>query len=85
MELGFSEVFTSYEMELETHVHVQIEKQNRVLWTKNCMLSLGLTSYEMEPGFYDLFTSYEMELETHVHEQIENQLGFHELEIACYH
>ena len=48
------------------------------------MLSLGLTSYEMELGFYDLFTSYEMEVETHVHEQIENQLGFHELQIACY-
>ena len=27
MELGFSDLFTSYEMELETHVHVQIEKQ----------------------------------------------------------
>ena len=25
MELGFSDLFTSYEMELETHVHVQIE------------------------------------------------------------
>ena len=56
------------------------------------MLSLGLTSYdmelgfsdlftsyEMELGFSDLFTSYEMELETHVHVQIEKQLGFHEL------
>ena len=31
------------------------------------MLSLRLTSYEMELGFSDLFTSYEMELETHVH------------------
>ena len=31
------------------------------------MLSLWLTSYEMELGFSDLFTSYEMELETHVH------------------
>ena len=31
------------------------------------MLSLGLTSYEMELGFSDLFISYEMELETHVH------------------
>ena len=49
------------------------------------MLSLGLTSYEMELGFGDLFTSYEMELETHVHVQIENQLGFHELQIACYY
>ena len=62
------------------------------------MLSLGLisyemelgfsdliTSYEMELGFSDLFTSYEMELETCVHVQIENQLGFHELQIACYH
>ena len=38
-------------MELETHVHVQIENQ------------LGLRSYEMKLGFYDLFTSYEMELE----------------------
>ena len=27
MELGFSDLFTSYDMELETHVHVQIEKQ----------------------------------------------------------
>ena len=27
MELGFSEQFTSYGMELETHVHVQIENQ----------------------------------------------------------
>ena len=49
------------------------------------MLSLGLRSYEMELGFSDLFTSYEMKVETHVHEQIENQLGFHELQIACYH
>ena len=47
--------------------------------------SLGLTIYEMELGFSDLFTSYEMELETNVPVQIENQLGFHELEIACYH
>ena len=43
-----------------------------------------ITSYEMELGFYYLFTSYEIELETHVHVQIENQLGFHELQIACY-
>ena len=49
------------------------------------MLSLGLTSYEMELGFYDLFTSYEMEVKAHVHEQNENQLWFHELQIACYH
>ena len=27
MELGFCDLFTSYEMELETHVHVQIENQ----------------------------------------------------------
>ena len=27
MELGFSEVFESYEMELETHGHVQIGNQ----------------------------------------------------------
>ena len=26
-ELGFSDLFTSYDMELETHVHVQIGKQ----------------------------------------------------------
>ena len=32
------------------------------------MLSLGLTSYEMELGFSELFTSYERELETHVHD-----------------
>ena len=43
------------------------------------------TSYEIELGFSNLFKSYEMELETHVHVQIENQLGFHELQIACYH
>ena len=48
------------------------------------MLSLGLTSYEMELGFSDLFKSYEMELETHVHVQIENQLAFHKLQISCY-
>ena len=47
----------------------------------NCMLELGLRSYEMEVGFCDLFTSYEMEVETHVHVQIENQLGFHELQL----
>ena len=38
----------------------------------------------MEIGLYELFTSYEMELETHVHVQIENQLGFNELQMACY-
>ena len=27
MERGFCDLFTSYEMELETHVHVQIENQ----------------------------------------------------------
>ena len=48
------------------------------------MLELGLGRNEMELDFCDLFTSYEMELETHVHVQIENQLGFHELQIACY-
>ena len=61
------------------------------------MLSLGLTSYDMELGFSDLFTSYdmelgfndlftsyEMELETHGHVQIGKQLGFHEHQIACY-
>ena len=50
------------------------------------MLSLGLTSYDMELGFSDLFTSYEMELETHHgHVQIGNQLGFHEHQFAFYH
>ena len=29
------------------------------------MISLGLTSYDMELGFSYLFTSYEMELGTH--------------------
>ena len=38
----------------------------------------------MELGFCDLFKSYEIEVETHVHVQIQNQLGFHELQIACY-
>ena len=27
MELGFCDLFTSYEIELETHVHVQIENK----------------------------------------------------------
>ena len=74
MKLGFSDLFTSYEMELETHVHVQIENQlgfhelpnwkiTRIWWT----------------------TSYEMQLETHVHVQIEKQLVCHENQIACYH
>ena len=49
------------------------------------MLSLGLTSYDMELGFSDLSTCYDMELETHRHVQIENQIGFHELQIVCYH
>ena len=49
------------------------------------MLSLGLTSYEMELWFSDLFTSYEMELEMHGHAQIGKHLGFHEHKIECYH
>ena len=43
------------------------------------------TSYEMELGFSDLFTSNYMELEIDVHVQMENHIGFHELQIACYH
>ena len=39
------------------------------------MLSLGLTSYDMEIGFSELFTSYEMELQTRGHVEIGNQLG----------
>ena len=27
MEVGFYDLFTSYEMELETHVHAQIQNQ----------------------------------------------------------
>ena len=27
IELGFCDLFTSYDMEVETHVHVQIENQ----------------------------------------------------------
>ena len=46
----------------------------------NCMLELGLRSYEMELGFCDLFTSYEMELETHVHVQIEKPIRVYELQ-----
>ena len=53
--------------------------------TPTCMLSLGLTSYDMELGFSEKFTSYETELETHEHVQIGNQLGFHEHQFACYH
>ena len=59
------------------------------LWLRIYKMELGFsdlfTSYEMELGFSDLFTSYEMEIETHVREKIEHQLGFHELQIACYH
>ena len=69
MEIWFSDLFTSYDMELEIHVHVQIENHLGVSLTTNCMLSLGLTSYEME-------------LETHGHVHIENQIGFHEHQIA---
>ena len=46
------------------------------------MISLGLTSYDMELGFSELFISHEMELETHGHVQIGNQLGFHEHHFA---
>ena len=49
------------------------------------MLSLGLTSYNMELDLSDLFTSYEMELETHGHVKIGNQLGYHEHQFACCH
>ena len=45
------------------------------------MLSLGLTSYEMQLEFSDLFTSYEMELKTHGHVQIGKQVGFREHQI----
>ena len=27
MELGFCDLFTNYEMEVETHAHIQIENQ----------------------------------------------------------
>ena len=40
MELGFYDLFTSYEMEVETHVHEKIENQLR--------FSDLFTSYEME-------------------------------------
>ena len=50
MELGFIDLFTSYNMDLETHGHAQIGKQTRVSWTPNWMLSLGLTSSKMEVG-----------------------------------
>ena len=43
-----------------------------------------MVCYSMLVGFHELFTGYEMEVETHVHVQILNQLGFHELKIACY-
>ena len=49
------------------------------------MLSLGLTSYEMELWFTDIFTSYEMEVETHGHVHIEKKPGFHKHQFACYH
>ena len=49
------------------------------------MLSLGLTSNEMELGFSEEFTSYDMELKTYGHAQIGNQPGFHENQFTCYH
>ena len=49
------------------------------------MLSLGLTSYDIELVFSEQFTSYGMELETHGHVQIRSQLGFREHQITCYH
>ena len=30
MELGFSDLFSSYEMELETHVHVHVQIENQL-------------------------------------------------------
>ena len=36
MELGFYDLFPSYQMELETHVHVQIENQ---LWFHELQLA----------------------------------------------
>ena len=62
MELGFYDLFTSYEMEVETHVHVQIENQLGFHEHQFACYHKGKTSYEMELGFSDLFTSYEMEL-----------------------
>ena len=46
MELGFSELFTCYEMELETRVHVQIEKQlgfheHQIAWAITMVDKLG--------------------------------------------
>ena len=49
------------------------------------MLSVGLTSYDMELGFSEQFTSNEMEVETHGHVQIGNEQCFHEHQFACYH
>ena len=48
------------------------------------MVCCMLVCYSMLVGFHELFASYEMEVETHVHVQILNQLGFHELQVACY-
>ena len=73
MELGFCDLFTSYDMELETHVYVQIGKQVGFHELPNCLLSLEFTSCDMELGFSDFFTSYEMQLETHEHGQIRKQ------------
>ena len=46
MELGFNDLFTSYDMELETHVHVQIEKQlgfyeHQIAWSITMVEKLG--------------------------------------------
>ena len=52
----------------KAHFRPQISSNGTLI----CMLSLGLTSYDMELGFSELFTSYEMELERHGHVQIRN-------------
>ena len=50
MEQGFYGLFTSYKMEVETHVHIQTQNQ---LWFHE--LQLHAITYEMQLEFCDLF------------------------------
>ena len=49
MELGFSDLCTSYEMELETHVHEQIENQlgYDMVWYISMVWHVSMIGYDM--------------------------------------
>ena len=65
MELGLLDLFTSYEMELETHVHVKVENQ--------------LAFHELQ--LHAITRVEKLWDETNLNVQIENQLGFCELKL----